>query len=61
MQNFSAIRPAHDGTGAGISATFRISLTSTDLSETYLRWFRIVQGPRISNYFLSIMYGVPSI
>ena len=41
----------HNGTGAGISATFRISMTSADLSETYLTWFRIVQGPRICNYF----------
>ena len=37
--------PVHNGTGAGISATFRISPTSTDLSETYRAWFRIVRGP----------------
>ena len=33
----------HNGTKAGIIATFRISLTSTDLTDTYLTWFRIVQ------------------
>ena len=52
-------QPLHDGTRAEISVTFRISLTSTDLGETYHTWFRIVQRPRICNYFFSsIMYVV---
>lgn len=29
-------RPMHSGTGAGIRATFRVSLTLTELSKTYL-------------------------
>ena len=44
--------PPHNGTGTGISATSGVSLTSTELSETYLTWFRTVQGPRFCNLLL---------
>ena len=66
MDSSSSRLPLHDRTAgdemkkksrlisvisAPISATFRISLTSTDLDETYLIWFKIVQGPRVCDYF----------
>ena len=54
---YIAIVPLHNGTGAGISATFRFLPTFTQLGEIHRTWFRIVQGPRTSDYFLSVVYS----
>ena len=42
---YQCTKSLHSGTGGGISATFRISLTFTQLSETHFALFEIAQRP----------------